>query len=217
MKAVPPPPDADRPSLRGVLDGIRYAASRQELLGTYLVDIVAMLFGMPNALFPAMAANLGGPKVLGLLYAASAVGSLLISLFSGWAIRVHRHGLAISIAASVWGLGIIAFGVAPNLAVALIGLAVAGAGDMISGIFRSTIWNRTPDRMRGRLAGIEMVSFTTGPLLGNVESGVVASLAGVRASVVSGGVFCIAGVVITSLCLPRFLRYDDRRDASDLE
>jgi MFS family permease len=216
MRAVPPPPDADRPSLRGVLDGLRYAASRQELLGTYLVDIVAMLFGMPNALFPAMAANLGGPKVLGLLYAAPAVGSLLVSLFSGWATRVHRHGLAISIAASVWGLGIIAFGIAPNLAVALIGLAVAGGGDMISGIFRSTIWNRTPDRMRGRLAGIEMVSFTTGPLLGNVESGVVASLAGVRASVVSGGVFCIAGVVIASLCLPRFLRYDDRRDAPDL-
>jgi MFS family permease len=216
MKAVPPPPDADRPSLRSVLDGLRYAASRQELLGTYLVDIVAMLFGMPNALFPAMADRLGGPEVLGLLYAAPAVGSLLVSLFSGFATRVHRHGLAISIAASIWGLGIVAFGVAPNLPVALLGLVVAGGGDMISGLFRSTIWNRTPDRMRGRLAGIEMVSFTTGPLLGNVESGIVASLAGVRASVVSGGVLCIAGVIVTSLCLPRFLRYDDRRDAPDL-
>jgi MFS family permease len=216
MRAVPPPPDADRPSLRGVLDGVRHAASRQELLGTYVVDVVAMLFGMPNALFPAMADRLGGPKVLGFLYAAPAVGSLLVSLFSGPAGRVHRHGLAVSIAACVWGLGIVAFGLAPNLAVALVALAVAGGGDMVSGIFRSTIWNRTPDHLRGRMAGIEMVSFTTGPLLGNVESGVVASLAGVRASVVSGGFLCIAGVVVASLALPRFLRYDDRRDAPDL-
>jgi MFS family permease len=214
MRAVPPPPEAEPPSLRRILEGLRYAGSRPELMGTYIVDIVAMFFGMPMALFPAVASHLGGAGVLGLLYAAPAVGSLLATVTSGWAARVHRHGAAVCIAAAIWGVGIVGFGLAPNLALALAGLVVAGGADMVSGIFRGTIWNQTiPDHLRGRLAGIEQVSYSTGPLLGNVESGAVASLAGVRVSIVSGGVLCVAGVAVAALALPAFWRYDNRAAA----
>jgi MFS family permease len=214
MRAVPPPPEAEPPSLERILDGLRYAGSRPELMGTYIVDIVAMFFGMPMALFPAVASHLGGAGVLGLLYAAPAVGSLLATVTSGWAARVHRHGAAVCIAAAIWGVGIVGFGLAPNLALALAGLVVAGGADMVSGIFRGTIWNQTiPDHLRGRLAGIEQVSYSTGPLLGNVESGAVASLAGVRVSIVSGGVLCVAGVAVAALALPAFWRYDNRAAA----
>ncbi len=211
MRAVPPPPEAEPPSLRRIAEGVRYAGSRQDLMGTYIVDIVAMFFGMPMALFPAAATHLGGPGVLGLLYAAPAAGALLATVTSGWTAHVHRHGAAVCVAAAAWGAGIVVFGIAPGIGLALLGLVVAGGADMVSGIFRSTIWNQTiPDHLRGRLAGIEQVSYSTGPLLGNVESGVVASLAGLRASIVSGGVLCVAGVAVAALALPAFWRYDAR-------
>ena len=211
MRAVPPPAEAEPPSLARIREGVRYARSRPELMGTYIVDIVAMFFGMPMALFPAEATHLGGAGVLGLLYAAPAVGSLLATLTSGWVAHVHRHGAGVCIAAAIWGVGIIGFGLAPGLALALVGLVVAGGADMVSGIFRGTIWNQTiPDHLRGRLAGIEQVSYSTGPLLGNVESGGVASLAGVRVSIVSGGVLCVAGVIVAAFALPAFWRYDAR-------
>jgi MFS family permease len=216
MRPVPPSPDAPPVSLRSIAEGVRYARSRQELLGTYGVDIIAMFFGMPMALFPAIAEEFGGAGVLGLLYAAPAVGSLLATVTGGWVSRVNRHGLAIIIAAGVWGAAIAGFGLAPNLPLALAGLVVAGGADMVSGIFRMTIWNQTiPDRLRGRLAGIEQVSYTSGPLLGNLEAGVVASLASVRASVVSGGVLCVVGVVLAAITLPAFRRYDARTPRSD--
>jgi MFS family permease len=208
MRAVPPPPDAEPPSLRRIAEGVRYAVSRQDLMGTYIVDIVAMFFGMPMALFPAAATHLGGAGVLGLLYAAPAAGSLLATVTSGWTAHVHRHGAAVCIAAAGWGAGIVVFGLAPNLGLALLGLVLAGGADMVSGIFRTTIWNQTiPDHLRGRLAGIEQVSYSTGPLLGNVESGVAASLVGVRAAVVSGGILCVAGVAVAAIALPVFWRY----------
>jgi MFS family permease len=211
MRAVPPPAEAEPPSLARIREGLRYARSRPELMGTYIVDIVAMFFGMPMALFPAAATHLGGAGVLGLLYAAPAVGSLLATLTSGWVAHVHRHGAGVCIAAAVWGVGIIGFGLAPGLALALLGLVVAGGADMVSGIFRGTIWNQTiPDHLRGRLAGIEQVSYSTGPLLGNVESGAVAAFAGVRVSIVSGGVLCVAGVIVAAFALPAFWRYDAR-------
>jgi MFS family permease len=216
MRAVPPPPDAPPVSLSSIAEGLRYARSRQELLGTYGVDIIAMFFGMPMALFPAIAKGFGGAEVLGLLYAAPAVGSLLATVTSGWVAHVHRHGLAIILAAATWGIAIIGFGLAPNLALALMGLVIAGGADMVSGIFRMTIWNQTiPDRLRGRLAGIEQVSYTSGPLLGNLEAGVVASLASVRASVVSGGILCVIGVALAAIALPVFRRYDARTTRTD--
>jgi MFS family permease len=211
MRAMPPTPDAPPVSLRSIAEGIRYARSRQELLGTYGVDIIAMFFGMPMALFPAIAKQFGGAGVLGLLYAAPAVGSLLATATSGWFKRVHRHGLAVILAAATWGAGIIVFGFAPTLPVALAALVLAGGADMVSGIFRSTIWNQTiPDRLRGRLAGIEQVSYTSGPLLGNLEAGLVASVTSVRFSVFSGGVLCVVGVAIAAALLPVFRRYDAR-------
>src|SRR4030081_2884327 len=189
MKAVPPPVDAERPSLRRVLEGLRYARSRPELIGTYVVDIVAMIFGMPMALFPAIAQGLGGPGVLGLLYAAPAVGSFLFFATSGWARHVHRHGMGVIVAATLWGIAIIGFGVAPGLIAALFFLAFAGAADAMSGLYRQLIWNQTiPDSLRGRLASIELLSYSIGPTLGNFEAGVVASVFSVRASVLSGGV-----------------------------
>ena len=212
MRAVPPPVDAERPSLRRVVEGLRYAKSRQELIGTYAVDMVAMFFGMPFALFPAIAQGLGGAKVLGLLYAAPAVGSFLFSTTSGWTRRVHRHGMGVIVAATVWGAAIIGFGLAPGLWLALLFLALAGAADMMSGVFRSVIWNQTiPDSLRGRLASIEMVSYTSGPALGNFEAGVVASLFNVRVSVVSGGVLCVVGCLLAAALLPRFRAYDARK------
>src|SRR5439155_14823644 len=126
----------------------------------------------------------------------------------------HRPGAAVCVAAAGWGVGIVIFGLAPNLPIALAGLVLAGGADMISGVFRSIIWNQTiPDRLRGRLAGIEQVSYSTGPLLGNVEAGAVASLAGLRASVVSGGVLCVAGVAVAVALVPAFWRYDAREHA----
>ncbi|MDW5324321.1 MFS transporter [Plantactinospora sp. KLBMP9567] len=211
VRAVPPPPAAERPSLRSVLTGLRYARSRPELLGTYLVDINAMFFGMPQALYPFMASKLGGPAVLGLLYAAPAAGSLLATVTSGWTGRVHRHGLMVVIAAGLWGVGIIGFGLTDWLWLALVFLAFAGAADMVSGIFRMTIWNQTiPDHLRGRLAGIEMISYATGPLLGQLRSGVAARFMGIGGSIVSGGVLCVVGTLALAAALPAFIRYDGR-------
>lgn len=213
IRSVPMPvrqEEDDRPSLKSVVEGLKYARGRQELLGTYLIDINAMFFGMPIALFPAIAESFGGASV-GLFYAMPAVGSLVISLTSGWAGKINKHGLAVTIAAAVWGMAIIVFGLVNHLWLALLFLAVAGAADGVSGVFRMTIWNQTiPDHMRGRLAGIEMISYLTGPYLGNAEAGIVASAFGLRASVVSGGVLCVAGSVVLGLLLPKFIRYDGR-------
>jgi MFS family permease len=209
MRAVPPPLESDGLSLRAIADGLRYARSRQDLLGSYLVDMNAMFFGIPTALLPQVASHLGGAGVLGLLYAAPSAGSLLVALTSGWAHRVRRHGRAIALSAAVWGLGIIGFGFANSLPLALIGLAVAGAGDMVSGLFRSTMWNQSiPDSLRGRLAGIEMLSYSSGPSLGNVEAGLLEALAGLRVSIVAGGALCVVGTAALAAALPRFWKYD---------
>jgi MFS family permease len=211
MRAVPPPTGAEAVSAGRILEGLRYARSRQELIGTYAVDMVAMFFGMPEALFPALAEHLGGARVLGLLYAAPAVGSLVTTATSGWTGRVHRQGRAVILAATGWGLAIIGFGLAHDLWPALVFLALAGGADMISGIFRMVIWNQTiPDRLRGRLAGIELISYTSGPTLGNFEAGAVAAAFGVTASILSGGVLCVLGAAVCALLLPRFRRYDSR-------
>jgi MFS family permease len=211
IKAVPAPEGAEPPSLRAVREGFRYARSRQELIGTYVVDFVAMVFGMPLALFPALSDRLGGPPVLGLLYAAPACGALLASFGGRWVPHVHRHGLAVMVAAAVWGMAIIGFGLCGTLWPALAYLVLAGAADAISGIFRMTMWSQTiPDAFRGRLASIEMVSYASGPLLGHLEAGAVAAAFSVRASVISGGILCVVAVLACGLWLPRFVRYDAR-------
>ncbi|MBB6566118.1 MFS transporter [Kribbella sandramycini] len=202
------------PSLRVIGQGIQYAARRKDLLGTYVVDMVGMFMAMPIVLFPAFATDvLKEPKLLGLLYSAEAVGALLATLSSGWTQRVHHHGRAVVLAAACWGAAIGVAGLAPNIWFALVFLALAGASDMVSGLFRSVIWNQTiPDEMRGRLAGIEMLSYMLGPMGGQSRSGLVADLTSVRTSIVSGGILCVAGVAATAAALRDFWRYDARTD-----
>lgn len=212
MTPRPPAHDADRPSVAGLVAGLRYAKGRPDLLGTYLIDIGAMLFGVPYAVFPQIAAGLGGPAVLGLMYAAPGFGSMIVSATSGWTRLVRRHGRGIALAVCGWGIAIIAFGFAPSLPLALLALAAAGGSDMVSGLFRMTMWNQSvPARVRGRLAGLEMISYSTGEPLGNLETGAVATLTGsVRLAVVSGGIATLAGALIVALALPALWRYDSR-------
>jgi MFS family permease len=199
----------ERPHLLADLaEGLRFAWARPALMGTYIVDIVAMAFAFPIALFPAMAAAYGRTESVGWLLSAMSVGALVIGLFSGWASQVQRHGRAVVIAAAVWALGIVALGFAPSLMLALLCLAVAGAADMVSGVFRGTIWNETiPNALRGRLAGIEMISYLTGPLIGNVRAGFMADAWGVSAAIWIGGLVCLMGVIATGFALPRFWAY----------
>jgi MFS family permease len=210
LKAVPPPSDADKPSLRGILEGLRYAGSRPELLGTYLVDIAAMILAMPNALFPFLADEIGAPWALGLMYAATSVGALAVTLTSGWTSKVHRHGLMVALAAGAWGLAMAGAGWSTPVWLVLFFLAVAGAADCVSGLFRSTMWNQTiPDHLRGRLAGIELLSYTLGPQLSQIRAGGLASLVGVRPAIWTGGLACVVAV-LGSAGLRGFIRYDDR-------
>ena len=209
MSHIPKPEvEVDEPVMASLLNGLRYALSRQELVGTYVVDFVAMIFGMPNALFPAIAQSYGGAKALGMLYSAPAVGALAVSLLSGWSGRIKRHGAAIAVSAVIWGIAIIAFGLSGNFWLALFFLAIAGAADAVSGIFRGIMWNETiPNKLRGRMAGIEMISYLSGPKLGDTEASMVAAAFGITFSIVSGGVMCVAGVAVCCVFLPKFWRY----------
>ncbi|HSS19768.1 MAG TPA: MFS transporter [Pyrinomonadaceae bacterium] len=208
IQAVPAPVQIEeRPSLRSVGEGLRYAWRRKEILGTYLIDMNAMFFGMPAALFPAIATKLG-PGTVGFLYAAPSVGAIVATLTSGWAKKVNRHGLIVAVAAGLWGVAIVCFGLSTNLYLALFFLALAGGLDMISAVFRMTIWSQTiPHYLRGRLAGLELISYTSGPKLGDAEAGLVATLFSVRASIVSGGILCVVGSAVISLLIPQFIAY----------
>jgi MFS family permease len=214
VRLPPVPPHEDAPPLTfgAIVDGFRYLRTQQLVLSFFLIDTLAMLFGMPNALFPALAQHVfRDPASVGYLFAAPAVGAFLISLFSGWATHVRRQGIAIVISASGWGVAIAAFGLTRTLWLALLLLGVAGAADQVSAIFRSTIvLTVTPDHMRGRLGGIEFAQVASTPSLGNLEAGVVASLTSLRFSIVSGGIGCVLGTLVCALAFPVLLRYDSR-------
>lgn len=215
LRRMPPERAATRSSsLRHLGEGLRYARSRRDLLGTYAVDLIAMAFAFPYALFPFLARDLGAPWALGLLYAAGSAGGLAVTLTSGWIGRVHRHGRAVVLAAACWGAAIALAGLAPGLWWAVALLAAAGAADMVSGIFRGLMWNQTiPDEVRGRMAGIELLSYSIGPLAGQVRASGVAQFAGLRASIVSGGILCVAGVALAAATMPALWAYDARTDA----
>ena len=214
MRPYPHEHETTPPSLTGIGEGVGYALRRRDLLGTYVVDIVAMLTAMPVVLFPALARDVfERPELLGLLYTAETVGALLATATSGWTSRVHHHGRAVVLAASAYGAMVMLAGLAPSMATAVLCFALAGAADMVSGVFRSTVWNQTiPDEMRGRLAGIEMLSYSLGPLGGQARAGLVADAWSVRASIASGGAACVVGVAATALWLRDFWGYDDRTD-----
>ncbi|GLX09083.1 MFS transporter [Microbispora sp. NBRC 16548] len=209
-------PRADEPtpaSLRSLLEGVRYALRRPDLMGTYLVDIAAMAFASSTALFPFLAENLGAPKAVGVLYAAGGVGAVIASLTSGWTAHVHRHGLAVIVSATLWGVAVALAALMPDIWLVFLFLAVAGGADMVSGLFRGTIWNQTiPDSYRGRLAGIELLSYSTGPMLGDARAGFMAQLGGTRFSLGAGGLLCLAAVGLMAAALPKFRRYDARTD-----
>ncbi len=206
-----PAPDAEgQPvtGLRSIAAGFGYARKRQDLLGSYLADLSAMTLAYPNALFPFVAADLHAQWAVGLMFAAPAAGALAITVVSGWMGRVRRHGLAIAIAAVAWGLLVTCFGLAPDIAAALGCLVLAGAADMVSGIFRDTLWNQTiPDRLRGRMAGVELLSYGVGPSAGQIRAGAVASVTSARFSLASGGLCCAGAVGLVCLLLPGFTRY----------
>jgi MFS family permease len=212
---VPAPPaagDVHRTALRGLLPGLRYARSRPELVGSYLVDLAAMTLAYPNALFPFIAADLHASWAVGLMFVAPSVGAAAASALSGWTGRVRRHGRAIALAAAAWGLAITGLGLAPDIGAALAFLVLAGCADMLSGIFRDTLWNQTvPDALRGRMAGVELLSYGLGPSAGQVRAGGVASLTTPAFSAWSGGLLCVAAVAATCAALPGFVRY--RADA----
>ncbi|MFJ7066988.1 MFS transporter [Streptomyces sp. NPDC101115] len=217
LSPAPPAHDADKPSLRGIAEGARYAWSRPVLLGTYAVDLAAMFFAFPNTVFPFLADQLDAEWSLGLMYAAGSVGSLFLGLTSGWTSKVRRHGVLVAVGAAGWGLAIAAAGWFGNVWAVLLCLAFAGAGDMLSGLGRSTIWNQTiPEELRGRLAGIEVLSYSVGPQLGQVRAGMMAGWTGTRPAIWSGGVACVASVGLLCLALPKLLAYDAGTDEDAL-
>jgi MFS family permease len=213
LPPLPPAHDAERPSLRTIAEGFRFVRQKKVLLGMFLVDSNAMVFGMPRALFPALALQRfhGGAGILGLMYAAPYAGAFISSVLSGWIGYVRRQGLIVAVAAALWGVAITAFGFADSLWLALLLLAAAGAADNVSAVLRGTIlWTVTPDPLRGRVSGIEFAQVAATPAIGNVEAGLVASLTSLRFSIVSGGLACVAGTVLIALAVPAFIRYDAR-------
>jgi predicted MFS family arabinose efflux permease len=210
MSPGPPAVRAGRPGLGSMREGLRYLRGRQALQGAYLIDINAMVFGMPKALFPALAAAVfhGGPSTLGYLYAAPAAGALLGALTTGWLDRARRPGWAVIVAVCVWGAAITAFGFTRVLWLALVLLAVAGWADVISAVLRSTILQASvPDKLRGRMSGLQIAVVEGGPRLGDLEAGTVASLVSAEFSIISGGLACIAGAALLATLLPGFRHY----------
>ncbi|MEV7546255.1 MFS transporter [Streptomyces sp. NPDC089915] len=217
LRSAPPAGGGERPSLRAIAEGARYAWSRPVLLGTYAVDLAAMFFAFPNTIFPFLADELDAEWALGLMYAAGAVGSLVLGLTSGWVSRVRRHGLLVVFGAAAWGLAIAAAGWFSDIWLVLVCLAAAGAGDMLSALGRSTIWNQTiPEELRGRLAGIEVLSYSVGPQLGQVRAGTTAGWTGTRPAFWSGGLACVASVALLAALLPKLISYDADTDEDAL-
>jgi MFS family permease len=206
-------PDGAGPASRAsalseILVGLRYAVSRRDLLGSYLADLSAMIFAYPSAMLPFLAVELHAPWSTGLLFAAPSMGALVVSATGGWMPRIRRHGLAIAVSAGCWGLAMAAVGVSPALYAALFFLTVAGGADECSAIFRDTMWKQSiPDHLRGRMAGIELLSYAAGPPTGQLRSGAVAAVTSPRFSLTSGGLACVAAVAAVLAVLPAFRRY----------
>ncbi len=212
MRPMPPEHDtAEAAGWRAVREGFVYVKRDRLLQSTFAIDLVAMIFGMPMALFPALVVTQfhRGVEVVGLLFAAPAVGALMQALAGGWTGRVRRQGEVVVWAVVGWGSAIAAFGlVGDHLGWALLFLAAAGAADVVSAIFRSTILQITvPDRLRGRLASIFMLVVSGGPKLGDLEAGVVATVFTPTISVVSGGLACIVGALVCAAAYPELRRY----------
>ncbi len=211
VSSVPPTIENELPDFQNLINGIKYAVTRKDLLGTYVIDLAAMFFAMPNALFPFWADQLHSRWALGLFYAAGTIGAIVTTLTSGWMRTYRYHGRAIMLAAIGWGIAITLAGSTHSLAFTLIFLGLAGASDQVSALCRGILWNQSiPDEYRGRLAGIQLLSYSVGPLGGQMRAGSMAAWTNLRTSVVSGGLLCIGFVSLFSAALPDFRKYDNQ-------
>ena len=209
IKSVPPLITRTAPSIQSLVEGIRYAFSRKDLLGTYFVDLAAMFLAMPMALFPFWADEIGAPWALGLFYSSITAGAVVVTIFSGWMRHYPKHGRAVVFGALGWGVAIAFAGNSNSLVIVITCLVIAGAFDQVSALFRGFIWNQSiPDELRGRLAGIEMLSYLLGPLGGQARAGGMAAMTSLRFSVVGGGLMCIGFVIAIAAVMPAFRNYD---------
>lgn len=215
-KLPPLPPLADtkrRPGLASVLDGLRYLSTRQVLLASFLLDMIAMIFGLPRALFPEMAEHTfgdppGGGAALGWLFAAIPIGAFLCGLLSGWLSRISRHGVAVVVAVCAWGVAVAGFGLSHSLLLAAVFLGLAGAADMVSMVFRGAILQAAAtDEMRGRMQGVFTVVVAGGPRLADTLHGLVGAAAGTTATVTGGGVLVVVLAIVAAVLLPAFRQY----------
>jgi MFS family permease len=201
---------AARPGFRSIAEGFKFLKGRRLLHGNFLIDLNAMIFGMPSALFPAIGIEMlgGDATTVGLLYAAPGMGALIAAFTSGWVSMVRRQGRAVIIAVIVWGTAMTIFGLTRTVEVAVAMLMIAGAADVVSAVFRNTILQlNVPDHLRGRLSGIHIAVVAGGPRLGDFEAGAVASFTSLRFSVVSGGLACVIGALALAKLYPEFADY----------
>ena len=218
VRSVPPLGKTTPPSVAALMEGIRYAYNRKDLLGTYVVDLAAMFFAMPMALFPFWADEIGAPYALGFFYSSITIGAVLVTLLSGWMRNYPHHGRAVVIGALGWGVAIVVAGSTDSLTLVIASLIIAGAFDQVSALFRGFIWNQSiPDELRGRLAGIEMLSYLLGPLGGQARAGGMAAMTSLRTSIVGGGLLCIGFVAAISSIMPKFRSYDVRTNEFAVE
>jgi len=195
--------------------GLRYTISRPDIVGTYVIDLLAMILAFPVVMLPFVAERFHETYALALLYCGLPVGALVATLTSNWTRRIHRYGRAVVVAAALWGLGIALFGYSSSLWMVLLGLAIGGGADAISGIFRSTMWNESiAPEMRGRMAGIEMISYSLGPTAGQFRAGVMAAWTTLRFSLTFGGLACTGSVGVVAVALPSLWRFDARTDVN---
>jgi MFS transporter, ENTS family, enterobactin (siderophore) exporter len=205
LRPMPPTTKAQRPGFQSLREGFRYVRHNGIVGGMLLIDTNAMIFGMPSALFPALASTHfhGGSTTFGLLVAAPGLGALVGAATSGWTGRLRRPGVVVIVAGILWGASIAAFGLVRSLPLALFFLALAGMGDLISEVLRNTLLQiHTPDQLRGRVSSLYLAQVTTAPAIGNVEAGGVARLISPTFSVVSGGLACVAGALVLGAMIP---------------
>ena len=213
LPALPPEGGGTKAGHASVLEGLRFLRTQPVVTMTFAVDLVAMIFGMPRALFPALAAHRfgGGARTVGYLYTALAAGGFIGTVFGGWFSRIKRQGMAVLVAVAAWGAAVVGFGLVDSLIPALIVLTVSGAADAISAVFRGVILQTaTPDAMRGRLQGVFIVVVSGGPRLGDLESGAAASIFSLQGAVLSGGLAVLVGVAVLAAAVPSFRRYRPR-------
>ena len=213
LKATPPPHNADASDRAALKAGMIYAKSRPDIVGTYIIDLIAMILAFPVVMLPFVAARFHETYALAVLYCGLPAGALIASLTSRWTRKIHHYGRAIVYAAAVWGLGIALFGSSSTLWLVLFGLAIGGGADVVSGIFRNTMWNESiPPEIRGRMAGIELISYSLGPTAGQFRAGVMAAWTTLRFSLTFGGLACTGSVGVVAAALPSMWRFDARTD-----